>query len=55
LIDESPDIFANSADWRRERRTMEKTITAVLTIALGITLAIYSKELITAGRRMLGA
>jgi hypothetical protein len=34
---------------------MEKTIAAVLMIALGIALAVYSKELITAGRRMLGA
>jgi len=38
-----------------ERRSMDKAITAVLVIAVGIVLVYYGKELIATGRRMLGA
>jgi hypothetical protein len=34
---------------------MEKALTAVLVIAVGIILVYYGKELIGTGRRMLGA
>ncbi len=34
---------------------MEKTVGAILTIAVGMLLVYYGKELISNGRRLLGA